>query len=64
MEEIRLTEDQTQEKIIELGIATEAEVILVTDINGYTKRAMNEIVNARTGYKTIEQYIENECKTQ
>lgn len=64
MEEIRLTESQTQQKIIELGIATEAEVILVTNINGYTKRVLNSIVNARTGYETIESYIKNECEAQ
>ena len=46
------------DKIIEYGIATEAEINLVTDINGWNEEAMNDIIYARTGYRDIEQYEE------
>lgn len=46
------------DKIVEYGIATEAEINLVTDINGWNEEAMNDIIYARTGYRSIEQYEE------
>lgn len=44
------------------GVATDAEMRLVTDINGYSIDTLNDIVYARTGYHTWEQYqgIEDE----
>ena len=50
-----MTVDEMWEKIVEDGIATEAECQLVTDINGYTKETMLDILEARTGYKNFEQ---------
>lgn len=41
--------------LIDNGIATEAEIQLVTDINGYSEETMNDILYARTGYRDIEQ---------
>lgn len=46
------------DKIVEYGIATEAEINLVTDINGWNEEAMNDIIYCRTGYRSIEQYEE------
>ena len=46
------------DKIVEYGIATEAEIDLVTDINGWNEEAMNDIIYCRTGYRSIEQYEE------
>lgn len=46
------------DKIVEYGIATEAEINLVTDINGWNEEAMNDIIYVRTGYRDIEQYEE------
>ena len=49
------------EAIIENNIATEDECSLVTDINGYSERSLNDIIYARTGYHNMEQYLgENE----
>ena len=42
--------------IIEYEIATENELDLVTDINGYNEDALNDIIYARTGYRDIEQF--------
>lgn len=41
--------------IIELGIATEEELQLVTSINGYSEESLNDIIYVRTGYRDIEQ---------
>ena len=46
------------DKIVEYGIATEAEINLVTSINGWNEKAMNDIIYCRTGYRSIEQYEE------
>ena len=46
--------------IIENGIATEEELQLVTDINGYNGTALNDVIYARTGYRSMEQIEECE----
>lgn len=46
--------------ILEAGIATEAELQLVTNINGYNEEVLNSIIYARTGYRNIEQLKECE----
>lgn len=40
-------------------IATEDEIRLVVDINGYTKETFFDILYARTGCRTIEQAIDD-----
>ena len=45
--------------LIEMGIATDEEVRLVTNINGLSMEVLNDILYARTGYRDREQY-ENE----
>jgi len=45
--------------IVDTGIATEEELKLVTCINGYNEEALNNIIYARTGYRSMEQ-IEGE----
>ena len=49
--------DEIWDAIIENGSATEDECRLVTSINGYTMRTLNDIIEARTGYHDIEQYL-------
>lgn len=44
--------------IIDNGIATEDELQLVTDINGYSVDTLNDVLYARTGYHSIEQAAE------
>ena len=46
------------------GIATEDEIDLVTTINGYSEEALNDILYARTGYRTIDQYEEAEIEIE
>lgn len=46
--------------LVSTGIATEEEIQLVTDINGWNEEALNDIVYARVGYRTMEQYLKSE----
>ena len=45
--------------ITENNIATENEVNLVTDINGYSESKFLAIVYARTGYRSYEQLLDD-----
>lgn len=46
--------------LIENGIATEDEIDLVCAINGYNQETLNDILYARTGYRSLEQLREEE----
>ena len=48
------------DSILEYEIATESELQLVTNINGYNKETLNDVIEVRSGYKSLEQYIEYE----
>lgn len=50
--------EKTIDTMVELGIATEEEIILVTTINGYNVDTLNDIIYARTGYEDIDQLLE------
>jgi len=50
--------DELWDEIIELGIATKDELRLVTAINGYNGETLNDVIYARTGYRSIEQLPE------
>lgn len=44
--------------LIEHGIATEDELQLITNINGYSEETLDDVLYARTGYRSWEQYCE------
>lgn len=44
--------------LLENAIATEEELQLVTDMNGYNEDTLNSVLYCRTGYRTIEQLEE------
>ena len=50
-----MSKDEIWEELIDRCIATEDEIQLVTDINGYTEEALMDILYARTGYRNFEQ---------
>lgn len=52
--------DEYFDFLVDNCIATEEEIKLVTSINGYNETALNDILYARTGYRSIEQYKECE----
>ena len=41
-------------------IATDDEIRLVTNINGYNEETLNDIIYARTGYRDYEQCVEDD----
>ena len=45
--------------LVDMGIATEEELGLITDINGYSVETLNDVLYSRTGYRDRNQY-ENE----
>ena len=44
--------------IVEIGIATEDELRLVTSINGTNEDSLNSVLYSRTGYRSLEQLTE------
>jgi len=53
-----MTITEMYDTIVEQGIATFSEIELVTNINGYNKQTLNDIVYAKLGMQTLEQYLE------
>ena len=52
--------ESTWDYLVDKGIATEQELILVTYINGYNMESLNDIIYARTAYRDAEQLQEEE----
>lgn len=52
------TKDEIWDILLETGIATKDELILVTNINGYSVETLNDVIYARTGYRNIEQLVD------
>ena len=50
--------DYIWERIVEMDIATDEELSLVTSINGYNEESLNDVIYVRTGYRSIEQLME------
>lgn len=48
------------ETLVELGIATDEELGLVTAINGTNEHTLNMVLYVRTGYNTLEQMFEED----
>jgi hypothetical protein len=42
------TLENTWDNLVNYGIATEEELQLITDINGYNLEALNDVIYART----------------
>ena len=52
--------EQIWDYLVETGTATEEELKLITSINGYTEETLNNVIYARTGYRSMEQIEECE----
>jgi len=48
--------EELHQTIIDNEIATEKEISLVSNINGYSIKTLENILYARTGYNSLEQY--------
>lgn len=46
--------------LVESEIATEEELDLITCINGYSVETLNDVIYARTGYRSLDQLIDDE----
>ena len=47
--------DKIWDYLVERGIATNAELNLISKINGYTIEMLESVIYARTGYNSFEQ---------
>lgn len=52
--------DNYFETLIEYQVATEQEIILVTNIIGYSEETLNKILRAKTGLNSLEQLEEED----
>ena len=52
--------NEIHDYLVEYGIATDDEIRLVTSINGTNEDSYNSILYSRTGYRSLEQIMENE----
>lgn len=52
--------DEVFNAMVEAEIATEEEINLVCQINGISTDTLNDIVYARTGYHSFEDYMDGE----
>lgn len=57
-----MNENEIYDYLLENGIVGEEALNLITDINGFSKETLNDILFAKTGYRDIEQYLEEEDK--
>ena len=53
-----MTNDEFFDFLVEYGIATEEEILLVSKINGYNEETLNDILYVRTGNRSAEQFLE------
>jgi len=56
--------DQAHDFLVDFELATRKEIQLVTNINGYTLEQMENILYARTAYKSFEQYVDAEFEME
>lgn len=55
-----ITTDHVWDFLKDHNIANDSEMRLVTELNGYKVKTLNDILYVRTGYHDIEQYAEQE----
>ena len=53
-----MTNDEFFDFLVEYGIATEEEILLVSKINGYNEETLNDILYVRTENRSVEQFLE------
>lgn len=51
--------DKMYDNLIDFGVATEQELILVTKLMGYDYEVLQMVLHVRTGYTSITDYLEN-----
>lgn len=51
--------DQVWQLLLEYDIATENELHLVTNINGYNMESLESIIYSRTGLNSVDQLVDD-----
>lgn len=52
--------EQYYDYLLEYEIVSEETLNVVTSINGYNEKALDDVLYVKTGYRDIEQYLEYE----
>lgn len=55
-----MTIEQAWDLLVTHTVATDEELKLVTNINGYKIETLNDVLFTRTGYRDLEQWMEGE----
>ena len=53
------TKEEIWDYLLECGYATEDELQLVTNINGWSVESMESVIYAKTGYRNLDQLKES-----
>ena len=48
------------DKLVDMGLFTDRELELITNINGYNIDTLNDAIYARYGYRSLDQMLEEE----
>ena len=59
-----ITKDFLWDYLVEQGVATEEELRLISDINGFSIETLNDVIYARTGYRDYYQLADIEEEQQ
>ena len=54
----KMTIEEMWDYLVNTGTATKEELTLITNINGYNKQSLNDILFVRTGYRDFDQIQE------
>lgn len=57
-----LTPNELYNELIELGLFTNEELILLTNINGLSIDTLNDAIYSRFGYRDYNQFMESESE--
>lgn len=50
----------TWDKLVDMGLFTDRELELITNINGYNIDTLNDAIYARYGYRSLDQMLEEQ----
>jgi hypothetical protein len=50
----------TWDKLVDMGLFTDRELELITNINGYNIETLNDAIYSRYGYRSLDQMLEEE----
>ena len=48
------------DKLVDMGLFTDRELELITNINGYNIETLNDAIYARYGYRSLDQMLEEQ----